>query len=233
MASEPTERATAAAGSNHQTGSGEMAKRNRTATHPVAKSTRPPDPARDRIPRNKAIEIYGKAKFRAAWVGERSTEEYELTQKYKIVNGRRPPVPAELVDKLYVAEERSARQDRQHREAIHWLENHGMDCVRGLAEGVDRKTFEAAFAREFGRSPPSGAKRGPRQKDFWPRVENYIFDLLVKHGPPSPDDPDLPDQQALEELVANFMQTKGWDAAESTIRKHVADMLEYWGTLGR
>ena len=112
----------------------------------------------DRIPRDEAIEIYGKAKFREAWVGERSTEEYELTQKYKIVNGRRPPVPAELVDKLYVAEERAARQDRQYREAILWLENHGMDCVRGLTEGLDRKTFEAAFAREFGRAPPSITK---------------------------------------------------------------------------
>jgi len=112
-------------------------------------------PVGDRIPRNEAIEIYGTAKFRAAWVGERGTEEYELTQKYKIVNGMRPPVPSELVDALYVAEERAVRQDRQYHEAILWLENHGMDCVRGLAEGLDRKTFEAAFAREFGRAPSS------------------------------------------------------------------------------
>jgi hypothetical protein len=199
----------------------------------VAKSTRLPDPAGDRIPRNEAIEIYGKAKFRDAWVGDRSKEEWELEQKYKITNGRRPPVPAELVDKLYVAEERSARQDRQIREAIPWLENHGMDCVRGLAEGLDRKTFEAAFAREFGRAPPSGAKRGPHQKDFWPEVENYIFDQLVEHGPPSSDDPDLSDQAALERLAANFMQDNGWEAAESTIREHVVGMLEFWGTLGR
>jgi hypothetical protein len=76
-------------------------------------------------------------------------------------------------------------------------------------------------------------KKGRRQYDFWPEVENYIFDLLVEHGPPSPDDPQLPNQKALEEFVAGFMQLKGWDAAESTTREHVVGMLEHWGKLGR
>jgi hypothetical protein len=81
--------------------------------------------------------------------------------------------------------------------------------------------------------PAPGTKGGRRQYSFWPEVENYVFDLLVQHGPPSPDDPELPKQNALEDLVAAFMQQHGWGAAESTIREHVVGMLEYWGTLGR
>jgi hypothetical protein len=53
---------------------------------------------------------------------------------------------------------------------------------------------------------------------FWPEVENYIFDLIVEHGPPSPDDPQLPNQMALEELVAVFMQQRGWSAAPGKVR---------------
>jgi hypothetical protein len=81
--------------------------------------------------------------------------------------------------------------------------------------------------------PAPGTKKGRRQYSFWPEVENYIFGLLVEHGPPSPDDPELPGQKALEELAATFMQQNGWNAAESTIREHVVGMLEYWGKLGR
>jgi hypothetical protein len=80
---------------------------------------------------------------------------------------------------------------------------------------------------------PRPKGRGRHQSDFWPEVENHIFDLLDKHGPPSPDDPELPNQKALEDLVATFMQRKGWEAAESTIREHVVGMLNYRGTQGR
>ena len=48
--------------------------------------------------------------------------------------------------------------------------------------------------------PASGTKRGRRQYDFWPEIENHIFDLLVEHGPPSPDDPELPNQKVLATL---------------------------------
>jgi hypothetical protein len=82
-------------------------------------------------------------------------------------------------------------------------------------------------------APGTKSKRGRHQYDFWPEVENYIFELLVEHGPPSLDDPQLPNQKALEERVSNFMQQRGWDAAESTVREHVVGMLEYRGKLGR
>jgi hypothetical protein len=106
----------------------------------------------DRIPRNEAIEIIGKEQFVDAWVGEMTTSEWELVRAHKarFADGTKPS--AEIAEQLYQAEERAARSDRQHREVIQWLENHGLDCVRGLRDGFDRDTFETTFARVFGRS---------------------------------------------------------------------------------
>src|SRR5260370_20384491 len=106
----------------------------------------------DRVPRNETIEIIGRELFADAWVGEMTATEWELVQVHKIrfANGTKPP--AEIADQLYQTEERAARSDRQHHEVIQWLENHGLDCVRGLHDGLDRKTFETAFAQEVGRS---------------------------------------------------------------------------------
>jgi hypothetical protein len=75
--------------------------------------------------------------------------------------------------------------------------------------------------------------RSTRQYSFWPEVENHIFDVLVEHGPPSPDDQELPNQAALEKRAAIFIQQNGWKAAESTIRERVVDMLDYWDRRGR
>jgi hypothetical protein len=103
------------------------------------------------------------------------------------------------------------------------------------APGADESTAteESAGGETTPAVAESGIKRGRRQYGFWPEVEDFIFDLLVHHGSPSPDDPELPNQQALEVRVATFMQQNGWDAAESTIREHVVGMLEHWGKLGR
>jgi hypothetical protein len=113
----------------------------------------------DRIPRNEAIDIVGKAQFGAAWIGELTQEEWALTQKYKLKNSTRPKVPADIANKLYDAEERAARADRQHRDVIHWLENHGLDCVRGLKDGLDREAFCAAFYKGFGKNPDTMSPR--------------------------------------------------------------------------
>jgi hypothetical protein len=106
----------------------------------------------ERIPRNEAIEIVGREHFADAWVGEMTKSEWDIVQAHKsrFAAGTEPPV--EIADQLYLAEERAARSDRQHREVILWLENHGLDCVRGLRDGLDRKTFEKAFAKAFGSS---------------------------------------------------------------------------------
>ena len=110
--------------------------------------------ATDRIPRNDAIETVGRAMFKAAWVGELTDAEFDLIRKFKIVNGTRPPVPPELTQPLYIAEERGARADRQYREVIHWLEDRGLDCVAGLVSGLDRVIFDQVFSNAFGAPAP-------------------------------------------------------------------------------
>jgi hypothetical protein len=115
----------------------------------------------DSIPRNEAIEIIGREKFADAWVGELTTSEWELVQAHKnrFAAGAKPP--AEIADQLYQAEERAARSDRQHREVIQWLENQGHDCVRGIHDGFDRKTFETTLARVFVRALPRNEPEPP------------------------------------------------------------------------
>jgi hypothetical protein len=109
------------------------------------------------------------------------------------------------------------------------------DAAPGSGAEAGQKESPSPAARPTGAitGPAPKRKRRRPQYSFWPEVENHIFDLLEQHGPPSPDDPELPDQTTLENLVADFMQSKGWEAVESTIRVHVVGMLEYWGTLGR
>jgi hypothetical protein len=71
-------------------------------------------------------------------------------------------------------------------------------------------------------------KRGAPPKSFWPDVKKYVFDLLDHHGLPSPEDRDWSNQAAVEEKVKDFMSEKGWEAAESTIRKQVGGFIEDW-----
>jgi hypothetical protein len=111
-----------------------------------------------------------------------------------------------------------------------WLTTHRQELDRFRTGEPGGESPTVAGAAESTPDPMPGTKRGRRQYDFWPAVENHIFDLLTHHGRPSPDDPDLPNLKALEERVAVFLQRNGWDASESTIRAHVAGMLEYWGS---
>jgi hypothetical protein len=107
--------------------------------------------------------------------------------------------------------------------------------AHGQPEGVhedalssDTQSNESADA-----APGSRTQKGRHQQSFWPEVENYIFDVLTRRGLPSPDKPKLPNQAALEDLVADFLQNNQWDAVESTIRAHVVGMLEYFERRGR
>jgi hypothetical protein len=78
-------------------------------------------------------------------------------------------------------------------------------------------------------SPPStrrGVGRTP--KSFWPHIKDYVFQLLDYHDMPTPEDPELPDQAAMEKNVARLCEKKGWKAAESTIRVHVKRYLGEW-----
>lgn len=120
----------------------------------------------DRIDRNEAIELVGKAKFGDAWVGSATDDEFNLAKKYRsrFVTGAK--VPAQDALAVYEAEEREARADRQHREVIHWLENRGLDCVRGLTEGLDRAHFAKVFDAEFGLTRPESKPLAPGRKRY-------------------------------------------------------------------
>jgi hypothetical protein len=82
-------------------------------------------------------------------------------------------------------------------------------------------------------SPPKISNRGRTQKSFWPNVRHYVFKLLEYHDAPTPEDPELPDQAALEKKVATLCDQKGWKAAESTIRVHVRRYFTEWIHLKR
>jgi hypothetical protein len=77
---------------------------------------------------------------------------------------------------------------------------------------------------------PSGssANRGRTAKSFWPLVRKFVFKLLDNHGAPTPEDPELPNQAALEQKVATLCERKGWEASESTIRKYTKQYLNEW-----
>jgi hypothetical protein len=59
-------------------------------------------------------------------------------------------------------------------------------------------------------------------------VKKFVFELLEHHGLPSPDDPELLNNAALERLVASFCQVNGWHPAESTVRRYVVEFVEEW-----
>jgi hypothetical protein len=77
---------------------------------------------------------------------------------------------------------------------------------------------------------PAGRGRPPHK--FWPEVENYLFDLLVRYGLPGPNNPKLPNKTKLEMLAAKYLEQNKWSAAESGIRRHVVDFLAYWEKRG-
>jgi hypothetical protein len=70
--------------------------------------------------------------------------------------------------------------------------------------------------------------RGAKPKSFWPDVKKRVFEMLDYYGPPSSDDPELPNQAAVERRVADFLQERGVTAAESTLRTHVSTYIEEW-----
>jgi hypothetical protein len=105
----------------------------------------------DRISRDDATEIVGRAKFGDAWVDPATDEEFKLAKKYRSRFKTGAKVPESEALAVEWAEEREARADRQRREVNQWLENRGFDCVRGRKEGFDRGLFNAAVEREFGR----------------------------------------------------------------------------------
>jgi hypothetical protein len=102
----------------------------------------------DRIDRDEATEIVGRAKFGDAWVGPATDEEFKFAKEYR----RRLKDGLPISEEVEWAAEREARADRQRWEVNHWLENHGFNTWRGCKEGFDRDLFNAAVEKEFGRT---------------------------------------------------------------------------------
>jgi hypothetical protein len=98
----------------------------------------------DRISRDDATEILGRAKFGDAWVGPAPDEEFKLAKEYRRRLRDRLPISEELE----WAAEREARADRQRREVNHWLENRGFTSLRDF----DRNAFNKAVEAEFGKA---------------------------------------------------------------------------------
>jgi hypothetical protein len=114
----------------------------------------------DRISRDDATEIVGRAKFGDAWVGEALPEEFELAKEYR----RKVKAGEKITENHEWAAEREQRADRQRREVNHWLENRGFDTVRGLTKGFDRSAFDKALEAEFGAAAKrrrTGVAKGP------------------------------------------------------------------------
>jgi hypothetical protein len=109
----------------------------------------------DRISRDEATEIVGRAKFGDAWVGPATDEEFKLAKEYR----RRLRDQLPISEELERAAEREARADRQRREVNHWLENRGFTSLRDF----DRNAFNKAVEGEFGPAARrrDGAAKGP------------------------------------------------------------------------
>src|SRR5262249_44679731 len=72
---------------------------------------------------------------------------------------------------------------------------------------------------------PSHAPARPpsRLQPFWSDFEAAIIKWLVDNGAPRPRDGN---QARLEDYGAEWLQKKGYDAAESTIRRHVRTCIK-------
>jgi hypothetical protein len=134
----------------------------------------------DRISRDDTYEILAKEFWGHAWVPYLTAEEYRLNQEnqQRIASSLKPP--PELADKIYAAEERCARSDRQYRQLNNWLEDRGFDCVRGLKDGFDRQEFASAYAKAFGRVLLRSAQRRFRNPDDAKLVRDAI--ALLERG---------------------------------------------------
>jgi len=167
-----------------------------------------------RIDRNEAIEIIGLAKFGPAWVGPATDDEFTLAKKYRARFATGAAVPEHEREALYNAEEREARADRQHREVIHWLENHGFDCWRGLREGLDRDAFNKVFEAEFPHPRPT-APSIPK------RVRYKTDDALVREGAAGIEQRKYPNALKAAEALASRAEGASFEARISRLRKKI------------
>jgi hypothetical protein len=90
-----------------------------------------------------------------------------------------------------------------------------------LRPGDVEELFKASkeTSGRVGRSP---------KLDWNGAVKRHVFELFDYHGCLSPHDPEWSIQADVERAVADFLDKSGWEAGESTIRKHTAKFISEW-----
>ncbi|MBN9435573.1 hypothetical protein [Bosea sp. (in: a-proteobacteria)] len=95
-------------------------------------------------------------------------------------------------------------------------------------EKAEETSIKAVFSKVS-----SASRRGRPESYNWQAAEAYARELLKHHGPPSPDDPEFPNQAAFERMISEFFaKISDRIPAESVIRKRAKGWLECFLTEG-
>ena len=98
---------------------------------------------------------------------------------------------------------------------------------------IGQKTFETIKNKLLGgtANAPAPIRRPPsREKRFWAEVHVVAREWLLENGCPAPNDGH---QAELERHVTEWLENRGHEASESSVRRHVANcILEYRKELG-
>jgi hypothetical protein len=101
--------------------------------------------------------------------------------------------------------------------------------IRGVVQRYLISDERRASGSEMPSIPtPKVSSRGRKRKWDWESAKQFCWEILEHHGEPDPNDPDLPNQAALERRVQEyFANHNGGDApVESQIRDYVGDWLD-------
>lgn len=93
------------------------------------------------------------------------------------------------------------------------------------ATGAPKQNLTAGPGKQRRKGP------GPRPRYEWPRIEKKAFELLDHYGGISPDEPELPSQEALVTKLLQFCGSEfGREPVPSTMRTYVTKwIVEYEG----
>jgi hypothetical protein len=92
----------------------------------------------------------------------------------------------------------------------------------------ERKAFFDSGSETASIPTPKASSRGRKRKWDWEGAKQACWETLEHHGEPDPNDPDLPNQAALERRVQEYFATHNGGNApvESQIRDYVGDWLD-------
>ena len=120
----------------------------------------------------------------------------------------------DIFEDLTISREEWERLDSETRASLTPGDREWIALVRGVATAGEEAEATAHFDRQL---PPS------RLKPFWPQAEAVATRWLEENGCPRRGDGN---QAILEKVVADWIDEHGWEAGESTIRRHVRTCIE-------